>query len=78
MSKKIDTSTLGYLGTDYQLRLIKCFIEEPQFFTSIASIVDQNMFTDEHFRRLVGLIKDRYNSTSTVPTYFDLETLIRT
>ena len=78
MSKKIDTSTLGYLGTDYQLRLIKCFIEEPQFFTSIASIVDQNMFTDEHFRRIVGLIKDRYNSTSTVPTYFDLETLIRT
>ena len=77
MAKNVNINNLGYLGSDYQLRLVKCFIEDQQFFVSMYSIIDQNMFTDEQLRRIVGLMKDRYANTESVTTYPDLEVLIR-
>ena len=77
MSRNVDRSTLGYLGPDFQLKLVKCFFEDQKYFTSIQEIVDQNMFSNEHLRRIVGFMKDRYNFTETVTTYFEMETIIR-
>ena len=68
---------LGYLGEDFQVELVKCFIEDQQFFVNIESIIDQNMFTEENLRRIVGFMKDRYSLNETVATYKDLDTLIR-
>lgn len=72
-----DRSTLGYLGGDFQLKLVKCFFEDQKYFASIQEIVDQNMFSNEHLRRIVGFMKDRYNFNETVTTYFEMETIIR-
>lgn len=77
MAKTVNNTTLGYLGNEYQLRLVKCFIEDQRFFTNLNHIIDQNMFTDENLRRIVGLMKDRYAEKEVVPTYIDLEVLIR-
>ena len=77
MSRNVDRSTLGYLGPDFQLKLVKCFFEDQKYFTSIQEIVDQNMFSNEHLRRIVGFMKDRYNFNQTVTTYFEMETIIR-
>ena len=77
MSRNVDRSTLGYLGPDFQLKLVKCFFEDQKYFTSIQEIVDQNMFSNEHLRRIVGFMKDRYNFNETVTTYFEMETIIR-
>ena len=76
-SKKVDKSTLGFLGIEFQQKLVKCFFEDQTFFDGIVHIVDQNMFTDEHLRRIVGFMKDRYNFTGVVPTYGDVEIMIR-
>lgn len=70
-------NNLGYLGEDFQLQLVKYFIEDPKFFISIVQIVDQNMFTDEHLRRIVGIMKDRYTKVGTCPKYLDLEIILR-
>ena len=64
---------LGYLGIDFQHKLVKLFIEDPSFFTTINPIVDQNMFTEDVLRRIVGFIKDRYNESGIPPTYVDLD-----
>ena len=77
MSRNVDRSTLGYLGADFQLKLVKCFFEDQKYFISIQEIVDQNMFSNEHLRRIVGFMKDRYNFNETVTTYFEMETIIR-
>lgn len=69
---------LGYLGIDFQHKLVKLFIEDSPFFTTINQIVDQNMFTEDVLRRIVGYIKDRYNECGIPPTYADLELYIRT
>ena len=68
---------LGYLGIDFQHKLVKLFIEDSSFFTTINPIVDQNMFTEDVLRRIVGFIKDRYNESGIPPTYVDLDLYIR-
>lgn len=69
---------MGYLGENYQYLLVKYLIETPKFFISMVSILDQNMFTDEHLRRIVGMMKDRYMKNGSCPNYNDIEVLIRT
>lgn len=67
---------LGYLGDKYQHMLVKYFIEKPDFLTQMVSILDQNMFTDEHLRRIVGMMKDRYTKIGICSNYNDIEILI--
>lgn len=71
---KID---LGYLGIDFQHKLVKLFFEDSTFFTMINPIVDQNMFTEDVLRRIVGYMKDRYNESGGAPTYVDMDLYIR-
>lgn len=76
-SRKVDKTTLGYLGTEFQFKLVKCFFEDSKFFEGIIYITDQNMFSDENLRRIVGFMKDRNNITGTVPTYSEMDFYIR-
>ena len=73
----VGRNNLGYLGENFQFQLVKYFIESPKFFIGIVHLVDQNMFTDEHLRRIVGTMKDRYNKIGNCPNYTDLETIFR-
>lgn len=77
MPKTVDRTTLQYLGVEFQEKLVKCFFEDQRFFQNLEGIVDQNMFTDECLRRIVGIMRDRYAEAEVVCTYFDAETLIR-
>lgn len=72
-----DRTTLGYLGEEFQFKLIKCFFEDQKFFINIQDIVNQNMFTTDSFRTIVGFMKDRYQFNETVTNYFEMETLLR-
>lgn len=65
----IDKSTFGYLNEEFQYKLVKCFIEEPHFFSEVSTIVDQNAFTDVLLRTFVGTLKDYYYKESVVPSY---------
>lgn len=77
MAKTIEKNNLGYLGENYQKQLIKLLIEDGKFFTSIGDILDQNMFTIDYMRRLVGYMKDRYTLTNGSVTYPDLDIIVR-
>ena len=60
---------LGYLGIEFQYRLISAFFNEPGFFGDLNSIIDQNMFTDTHLRCIVTIIKEYYNTYGYMLTY---------
>ena len=62
MNRSINKSTLQYLGPDFQYKLAKCFIEEPGYFTSIYSVVEQNAFTEPLLKQFVGTLKDYYST----------------
>lgn len=78
MGKTVDKSNLGYLGIDFQYKLVKYFIEDRNFFNEISNIVDQNAFTDTLLRIFVGTIKDYYNKENIVPSYSTIEIALRT
>lgn len=77
MAKNTVKMDLGYLGENYQELLVKYMIETPKFFISLSPILDQNMFTDEHLRRIVGMMRDSYSKKGLCPNYNDIKLLIR-
>ena len=77
MNRAIDKTTLGYLGSDFQYKLVKCFMEEPGYFASIYSVVEQNAFTETLLRQYVGSLKDYYRTTGIVPSYETLAIVLK-
>lgn len=66
---EIKKNDLGYLGLDFQYRLIHSFMENKEFFKDLHSVIDQNMFTDPMLKTYVGAMKEYYESQETVPSY---------
>ena len=66
---KNDRQNLGYLGEDFQYKLIHTFFEEKEFFKDLNVIIDQNMFTNPALKVVVGVMKDYYEREEAVPSY---------
>jgi len=77
MNRQIDKTNLGYLGSDYQYRLVKCFMEDPVYFPKICDVVDQNTFTEPLLKQFVGALKDYYKSSYCLPSYGTMSTLLK-
>lgn len=69
MSKLLNKVNLGYLGTDYQYKLVSSFVNDPSFFTDLISVIDQNMFTEQQLKKVVGIMKNYYDKHGLVPRY---------
>lgn len=68
---------LTFLGVPYQKQLVKVLLEDKDYFKTLNSIVNQNMFTETYLRNIVGLMKDYYAKYRTVPSYTTMDSLIR-
>ena len=66
---KLAKNTLGYLGADFQYRLVNAFVENPNFFKDLYSIIDQNMFTEQYLRLIVAIMKEYCDKHNSVPSY---------
>lgn len=75
--QQIDKSNFGYIGIDFQYKLVKFFVEESNFFGDLASIIDPNAFTDPILRKFVGVLKDKYTENSIVPSYEMMGIMLR-
>lgn len=65
----VERNDLGYLGEDFQYKLIHTFMEEKEFFKDINAIVNPNMFTDPVLKIFVGVMKEYYENEEAVPSY---------
>lgn len=66
---KTDRKDLGYLGEDFQYKLVHTFMEDKEFFKDLNNIIDQNMFTDSILKMYVGIMKEYYEREEAVPSY---------
>lgn len=64
-----DKKNLGFLGVDFQFRLVKILMEDKELFRDLHSIIDQNTFTDPNLKTYVGVMKDYYDKKESFPTY---------
>lgn len=69
MNNKVDKTKLGYLGEDFQYKLIKTFFEDPNFFKDLNTIIDQNAFTEAYLRTIVGVMKEYCSKYESTPSY---------
>ena len=70
---KIDKNNLGYLGYEYQIRLIAQVLTDKRFANSILDIVDPNYFEDSYLRVIVSHIKEAKRLHEVIPDVDSLE-----
>ena len=76
MNNPTNKEDLAYLGMEFQYAAVKQIIEDPTLLPDIYAILDQNCFTNSYLRSIVGLIKDKFKSLSTVPNYKELKVFL--
>lgn len=62
-------SDLGYLGEEYQFKLMRVFFEDKDFFIDLYSIIHPNMFTNPQLRKILSLMIDFYKTQEIVPSF---------
>jgi len=70
---KINRDTLGYLGFEYQLRLMVQILTDRKFANSIIDIVDPNYFEDPYIRIIAATVKDAKAKDDVIPDIGSLE-----
>lgn len=68
---------LGYLGPDFQYRLVHHFMEDKKYFSDMFEILDNNMFTDPNLRRFTGALMNYFDKNGIVPSYETIEIELR-
>jgi replicative DNA helicase len=68
----------GYLGTGFQLSLLKNIVEDKKFAESIVEIIESNYFDNNYFRVIMQHIKEVYAKHTYIPTYDGIKQLILT
>ena len=63
----IDKSNFGYLGKDFQLRLLQQIVIDRKFGESIIDILNPNYFGDSYFRDVAAIIIDAYDTSRVIP-----------
>lgn len=76
-TKSTSRDNLGYLGPDFQYKLVKAFMDDHKFFVSINNIIDHNMFTESSLRAYVGVLKEYYDLHEMIPSYQLMEIELR-
>ena len=76
MAKTAQTNKIGFLGEDFQYKLVHHFIEDKEFFNDLCDIVDQNLFTDPNLKTLVGVMREIYKKDQFVPGYDNLKIIL--
>ncbi len=70
---KIDKNSLGYLGFDYQVRLMAQILTDRKFANSIIDIVDPSYFEDPYLRIIAASVKDAKREDDIIPDVGSLE-----
>jgi hypothetical protein len=72
----VNKNNLGYLGQDFQYRLIQQVVIDRKFGESIIDIIKPNYFENIFLRTACAKIKDNYDEYEVLPDINDLESII--
>lgn len=74
---KVNRDNFGFLGTEFQIRLIAQILTDTKFAESIIDIIDPNYFDDQYLKIIVAIIKDAHELHQVIPDMGSLEIRIR-
>ena len=67
------TENFGYLGYNFQLKLINLIIIDKSFAQSIVDVILSKYFDNQYFKLIMQMIKEYYEKYQTVPSFDTLE-----
>lgn len=73
MGTVVDRDSFGYLGYEFQVRLITQLLTDKKFANSIIDIISPNYFDDEYLRLISATIKDANEKYESIPDIHTLE-----
>jgi hypothetical protein len=71
---KIDKDSLGYLGFNFQTKLLLQLLTDKTFADSIIPILNQNYFEDEYHKIIMATVKNAYEKNESLLNMGSLET----
>ena len=72
-----DNKNFGYLGYNFQLKLLNLIITDNMFFQSIIDAIIPKYFDNQYFRLIMQLIKEYHEKYQTSPSFDALDQLAR-
>ena len=72
-----DNKNFGYLGYNFQLKLINLIVTDNTFFQSIIDVITAKYFDNQYFRLIMQLIKEYYEKYQVSPSFEALDQLTR-
>ena len=72
-----ENKNFGYLGYNFQLKLINLIVTDNTFFQSIIDAITAKYFDNQYFRLIMQLIKEYYEKYQTAPSFDALDQLTR-
>ena len=73
----IENKNFGYLGYNFQLKLVNLIITDKTFFTSIIDVIIPKYFDNQYFKLIMQLVKEYYGNYQTAPSFDALDQLTR-
>ena len=70
-----ETTNFGYLGYNFQLKLMNLIITDKSFSQSIIDVIQAKYFDNQYFKLIMQLIKEYYEKYQSTPTFDGLEQL---
>lgn len=75
--KKSSIENFGYLGRDFQVRLLNHLLIDHQFANSILDILTPTYFQDEYLKIIAATLIDTWEENEYIPDYAGLEFIMR-
>ena len=64
-----ETGNFGYLGYNFQVKLLNLIISDKSFAQSILDVVDAKYFDNQYFKLIVQIIKEYYEKYHNFQTH---------
>tara|TARA_R110000824_G_scaffold48582_1_gene137150 strand:+ start:4656 stop:6038 length:1383 start_codon:yes stop_codon:yes gene_type:complete len=67
----------GYLGNNFQLKLINQIITDKKFAGIIIDVIDSRYFDNQYYRLIMQMVKEYYENYQTTPSFDALDQITR-
>ena len=72
-----DKNNFGYLGYNFQIKLINQLILDKNFTTTIVDVIEAKYFDNQYFKLIMQMIKEYYEKYSVPPSFDALDQIAR-
>ena len=71
------TENFGYLGYNFQIKLMNSVLTDNKFANTIVDVIDAKYFDNQYFKIIMQMVKEYHEKYNTTPSFDALDQLTR-